>query len=538
MWTTIPRSVLVAAVVSMLGSTMAAEADLRLVDAAAQQDAQAVRELLSEGVDVNEPRADGATAMLWAAHWDDRAMVELLLAAGADADAANDYGVTPLMRATENASVELVETLLAAGADANAAQASGLTSLMIAGRTGDREVVRALLAHGADVNAATTTTGVTALMWAVAAPHPDIVHLLLENTADLHVSSEKGFTPLLFAAGNGDIELATLLIAAGADVNEPGSDGTQPLPFSIISSQDEFALFLLDQGANPNATIGGVPALHAAAGNVSTWLANWYRTHGRQAVDAGGRGARGLNPDRRLPLVKALLARGADPNGRVTTSAVVLGYLATPRRGAFEQNSVGTGDVRGATPVWVASFSANGGGLFGDDSSYRFDSSPEIIRTLLAAGADPNLTTADGTTPLMVAAGLGYRSYQPHTARGRRSTSAEESVEALVEAGVDVTAANEGDFTALHAATFRGLNEVVQYLVEHGADIDARDYRGRTAFRIAEGAKQSFQFQAFPETAELLRQLGANTRLGIPGTVHERADRDVVTANEATLQSR
>ena len=194
--------------------------------------------------------------------------------------------------------------------------------------------------------------------------------------------------------------------------------------------------------------------------------------------------------------------------------------------------------MRGATPVWVASFSANGGGLFGDDSSYRFDSSPEIIRTLLAAGADPNLTTADGTTPLMVAAGLGYRSYQPHTARGRRSTSAEESVEALVEAGVDVTAANEGDFTALHAATFRGLNEVVQYLVEHGADIDARDYRGRTAFRIAEGAKQSFQFQAFPETAELLRQLGANTRLGIPGTVHERADRDVVTANEATLQSR
>ena len=537
MWATIPRAVLVVTAVSMSGLAMVAEADVRLVDAAAQQDAQAVRELLSEGVDVNEPRADGATALLWAAHWDDREMIEVLLVAGADADAANDYGVTPLMRSSENASPEVVETLLAAGADANAAQTSGLTSLIIAGHTGSREVVRALLAHGADVNAA-ITTGVTALMWAVAAPHPDIVHLLLENAADLHVSSEKGFTPLLFAAGNGDIDLAKLLISAGADVNEAGSDGTQPLPFSIISSQDEFAMFLLEQGADPNATIGGVPALHAAAGNVSTWLANWYRTHGRQAVDAGGRGARGLGPDRRLPLVKALLAGGADPNGRVTTSAVVLGYLATPRRGAFEQNSVGTGDVRGATPLWVASFSANGGGLFGDDSSYRFDSSPEIIWTLLAAGADPNLTTDDGTTPLMVAAGLGYRSYQPHTARGRRSTSAEESVEALVEAGVDVTVVNEGGFTALHAATFRGLNEVVQYLVEQGADIDARDYRGRTAFRIAEGAKQSFQFQAFPETAELLRQLGANTRLGIPGTVHERADRDVVVANQATSQSR
>ena len=79
---------------------------------------------------------------------------------------------------------------------------------------------------------------------------------------------------------------------------------------------------------------------------------------------------------------------------------------------------------------------------------------------------------------------------------------------------------------------------MVQYLAEQGSDIDARDYRGRTAFRMAEGAKQSFQFQAFPETAELLRQLGANTRLGIPGTVHERADRDVVSANQEDSQSR
>jgi ankyrin repeat protein len=68
----------------------------------------------------------------------------------------------------------------------------------------------------------------------------------------------------------------------------------------------------------------------------------------------------------------------------------------------------------------------------------------------------------------------------------------------------------------------RGLNEVVQYLVEHGARVNARDFRGRTPYRLAEGAKQSFQFQAFPETAELFKKLGADTRLGIPGTVQER----------------
>ena len=524
------------------GSLRAAAADLPLVSAAAQQDWRQVRALLAEGADVNERRADGVTALLWAAHWDHLETVEALLAAGADPDAATDRGVTPLMRASENASAAVAEALLAAGADPNAAQASGLTALMIAAGTGDRDVVRALLASGADVNAVTPSTGATALMWAVEAPHPAVVHILLESAADVSVSSKKGFTPLLLAARNGDVELARLLIAAGADVNAPGSDGARALPLAIISGHDAFAMFLLEQGADPRGTIDGVPALHAAAGDVATWLVDWYREHGgRRAVDAGGRGIRGLSPERRLPLVEALLARGADPNARIDKSAVVLSYIGTTRYGVFEQNSVGTGDVRGATPLWVAAKSSNGGGLQGEQgppSQYRYDSSADIIRALVAAGADPNLTTDDGTTPLMMAAGLGVRSHQPLMPRGRPSPPAEAAVRALVEAGAEVNASNNGEFTALHGATFRGLNEVIQYLVEQGADIDARDYRGRTAYRMAEGAKQSFQYQAFPETAEFLEELGANPRLGIPGTIHERADREALAATVGGPDSR
>ena len=70
---------------------------------------------------------------------------------------------------------------------------------------------------------------------------------------------------------------------------------------------------------------------------------------------------------------------------------------------------------------------------------------------------------------------------------------------------------------------------MVEYLVAHGADVDARDFRGRTAYRMAEGSKQSFQFQSWPETAALLADLGADTKLGIPGTVQERL-RDVPAA--------
>ena len=126
----------------------------------------------------------------------------------------------------------------------------------------------------------------------------------------------------------------------------------------------------------------------------------------------------------------------------------------------------------------------------------------------------------------MAAAGLGRSTYTPREPRGVRSPGAEAAVRILLEAGAEIDAVNEADFTALHGAAFRGLNEVVEYLVAQGADIDARDFRGRTAYRMAEGSKQSFQFQSWPETAALLVRLGANTRLGIPGTVQERL-RDV-----------
>jgi ankyrin repeat protein len=518
------------------GVTTAAGQDLRLVTAAAQQDKTAVRVLLKQGVDANAVRADGATALLWAAHWGDLETVEVLLRAGAKVNAADDHGVTPLARASENAEPELVEKLLTAGANANASQTSGLTPLMIAARTGNVRVAKALLAHGADVNASTAETKATALMWAVAEPHPEVARVLLEANADVRASSAKGFTPLLYATRNGDIEMAKILIEAGAGVNDIGSDGIHALPLAIISGHVDFAMFLLEQGADPNGQLNGVRALHAAAGGVGTWLREYnQRQGGENAFGGGGNNNSGgnMNPARRVALIKALVARGADPNARITSSGMFMSYIGYPKKGAFEPFSCGTGDLRGATALWVAAYGANGGvgGFGGDggqgaDAGARPDGGADVIRALLAAGADQHITTIDGTTPLMVAAGLGRATFSPGLQRGRRSTGAEEAVKILLDAGANINAVNEADFTAIHGAAFRGLNEVIQILVDRGADINARDYRGRTPYRLAEGSKQSFQFQAYPETAQFIKSLGANTRLSIPGTVHERL-RDV-----------
>ena len=496
----------------------AAAQDLRLVRAAAEQDLRGMRALVEQGIDVNTARADGATALLWVAHWDDPNAAAVLLHAGADVNAADDHGVTPLARAAENASVAMVRTLLDAGANPNDAQTSGLTPLMTAARTGSLEVVATLLDHGAEVNAATTAMHSTALMWAVSESHHEIVRSLLGHGAEPGAATADGFTPLLLATTNGDIAIAETLLAAGIDVNETGADGTHVLPYAIVNLQDAFALFLLEHDADPNGSMGGVSALHAAAGSVGSWLHDWSRRHGGDpSYLRGGFGRGALPADRRVPLVEALLARGARPDARITTSAMFMSYIGYPTKGAFEPFSCGTGDVRGATPLWVAAYASNRSG------------NTEIVHALFAAGADLHLTTDDGTTPLMAAAGLGRCTYRPREPRGPRSQSAEEAVRVLVEAGADINAVNEADFTALHGAAFRGQNEVVTYLVEQGAAIDARDFRGRTAFRMAEGAKQSFQFQSWPETAALLKDLGADTRLGLPGTVQERL-RDVPTA--------
>jgi ankyrin repeat protein len=370
---------------------IAAGPDLRLVDAVAAQDRAAVRTLLKARIDVNIARADGTSALLYAAHWNDFETVEWLLKAGARVNAADDHGVTPLARACENGNIGMVQKLLSVGADPNVAQTSGLTPLMIAARTGHVQVVEALLAHRAAVNAATTDTKNTALMWAVGGGHVDVARAMIAAHADVHASTSKGWTPLMMTARRGDVGMAKILMAAGVSVNETGSEDTQVLPFSIAVGQAAFAQFLLEQGADPNGEMAGIRALHAAVASVRPWLAEWSQKHG-----AAGR-VREITPPERRALLAALLTRGAAPNARIASSAVFEPWLAYPRKGAFESYSCGTGDLRGATPLWLVSHAANGigGHVYngvdapdvGDGTSETNWMNVDFIRMLLAAGA-------------------------------------------------------------------------------------------------------------------------------------------------------
>ena len=521
----VPRTPVVAlAALLLFGASglPAAAGDLRLIEALQRRDADAARALLRSGVDVNARRADGATALAWATHWDHVETAALLIAAGADPNAANALGVTPLMLAATNRSGPLAALLLAAGADPRAARPNGETALLHAARAGALDVARALVEHGADVNAA-TARGFSPLMFAAVEGHAAVARVLVETGADLAARTtaivpqrmgyrrravtsdgiprrlrdnqallisqlpqdgdseprrpQGGFTPLLYAALGGDPDTVRVLTAAGADVNETAADGTTPLIVTLQRGIEEglwrlpggrnqqVAAWLLAQGADPHAADAGYTALHVASAT------------GQRAA------------------VEALLAHGADPNDtrlrmpQRFINALIPGdpYLTT-----------GWVSQVGATPFMLAAKSVDA----------------PMMRLLVKHGADPLLTAQGGANALMLAAGLAKRHA---TDVGYFTWTEERALAAIalaIELGLDVNAATDRGETALHGATRHAAGRVIRFLVEQGADLDARTWADQTPLRIAEGYLYSGTYVSYPQTAALLRTLGADPAAG------------------------
>jgi uncharacterized protein len=449
-----------------------AAGDSPLVDAVKAGDIRTVHALLQQRVDVNGAEADGTSPLHWAVHRDDLEAVDLLIRSGANVKATNRYGVTPLALACENGSAATIERLLTAGASPNDFTADGETALMTAARTGNTHAVKTLLAHGANVNGAETWRRQTALMWAASENNAAALRVLVEAGADVNVRSTGGFTALLFAARAGHIEGADVLLGAGADVNQTLPDGTSALLLAVINAHYEFAARLLEKGADPNAAGQGWTALHQLA---------WTRRPNRGFANPGPSPTGTLDG---LVLVKRLVAHGANPNVRQTKE---------PRDGYRNLlNRVG------ATPFLLAAKSAD----------------IDLMRTLLANGADPRIPTEDQTTPLMAAAGVGI------WAVGESPGTNEEALEAVkltLDLGGDLNAVNEYGYTALHGAAHRGANAIVQLLVDKGARLDAKITKtgggsvgwkeGWTPLTIAEGLFYANSFKRYPETAFLLRRL-------------------------------
>jgi len=418
---------------------------------------------------------------------DDAELVRLLLTAGADAKLANRYGVTPLTLAVTNGSPAIIRLLLDAGADANALDPAAETMLMIASRVGVIEAVRLLLDRGAVVDTRDKTYQQTALMIAVREGRPDVVQLLISRGADVNAKTRAGATPqwvlpnsvpgfghgigiirgglpprgsrqpipgslspLLYAARDGRLEAAKLLVAANASIEQSDANAITPLIMAIVNNRVDVARFLIEKGADIQATdwYGRTPL--------------WAAVETRNMDVDNGTFANSIDREPMLDLIKILLERGAKVNVRMKE--------VPPIRRVFLRTtgSLSWVDFTGQTPFLTAALAAD----------------TTVMRLLLKHGADPNIGTFEGTTPLMAAAGVNWVVNQTYD---EGPAAQLEAVKLCHELGNDVNAVNSMGLTALMGAANRGSDDIIKFLVEKGAKLDVKDKEGRDAAAWAEG---------------------------------------------------
>jgi uncharacterized protein len=306
-------------------------------------DLDTVDALIRAGATVKALSKHGVLPLYLAGEQGNTAIIRRLLTAGADANTIDISGDTVLMAAVRSASADAVRALLDAGANVNAAEPQlGHTALMWAVRENQPAIASLLLARGASVDATTRTGTRPAARPPGAGGGSHGVGIVRGGVPPQGEQNPAagGMTPLLFAAREGRLEPARLLVSAGANVNTADANGISPLLMAISNNHIPVASLLLASGANPTS---------------ADW---WGRTPLWSAVDV-----RNLDLDSRtlengvdrapvLDLIDALITKGADVNARVKE-------FPPQRRFMMPLGSLAWVDFTGQTPFVRAALSAD-----------------------------------------------------------------------------------------------------------------------------------------------------------------------------------
>jgi ankyrin repeat protein len=559
-----------------------------------RNDVEMADQLIRAGANVKAANRDGVTPLAMAALYGNPAMITRLLKAGAEATQIGPNGQTVLMLAARNGNPDAVKVLLEGGAKVNARETlRGTTALMWAVEQRHPEAVKVLLAGGADYSmksggaglprnylaprvntavvkaaaeryqraAAAGRTYEEQLKWerengqftgpptigeqlarlqqqesatqppqatpstpaaaatpraTAAAPAPGRGNgagrgraadrgtaagggrgsaAAEEETDDSDVvvaglvgSGGGGLTALTFAAREGDLESAKLLLDAGADINQPTEYGWTPLLTATNNRHYVLGKYLIGRGADVNKA------------NKGSWTPLYLATDNRN-IEGGDYPVPKPDMDH-LEYIKSLLEHGADPNAPAKDNTLTRTIFTM--QWFYEE---------GCTPFVRAAQSSD----------------TELMQLLLDWGADPFIPTAFGDTALTAAGGVGWVEGVTYERSPRENL---EAVKMLVYLGIDVNGANHDGRTALMGAALKGRNDVVQFLVDHGANLEQRDGGSRDT-NTASSKLAGHTWQALdyadglvrvgvqsavnrPETAGLIRRLMTERNMVVP----------------------
>jgi ankyrin repeat protein len=411
--------------------------------------AEALAALLEAGADPHCKDGEGLSAYDWAIQNEYPAVLDIL----------RQFRITgtrvsleeKLLLAAETGDVDIVRDCLSQGANVNARDARRQTRdkspLMLAALWGHLGVIEALLAANADPNLTDRADGVqpvskswlshtdpdtvmgmgscfgrTALMCAAAKGHSEIVGALIQSGANPNQKDDIEYTALALAAENRHLSAVQTLVTAGADVNILVTYGNTPLILACQQGALEIAEFLLDRGAN---------------------IATTNRERETALMKAAATG--------NLPLVRLCIDRGADINTiskeHTTALAIAAGSSHKVRVDKNDRSSgSGIREYRDDGSCW-------------EWQPLPEDQTMEVVRSLLQAGADPNISNCE-TTPAIEAARNGRLRL----------------LQILLDAGALLDVCDRSGDTAASMAKLYGRQEIRQFLQEYtGTDLSEFD---------------------------------------------------------------
>jgi ankyrin repeat protein len=387
----------------------------------------------------------------------------LLLEHGADVNAVDARDYTPLCLAAEDGRLDDVKLLLEHHADVNLAEReTSETPLIIAAREGELEIARLLLHHGATIDSL-DIDGWTPLYAASRYGHLNVVRLLIQSGAAVDFHNHEGWTPLMVASRNGHLHVVQELLEHGAAINAQNSDLETSLHLASADGHHSIIELLIERYADVDKRNKDQQTpLDRATANGQLDVARLLLKSGSSLDSQDSNGSTPLHTaahNGHLDVVKLLLESGADVSAQNCSNQIPLDVASAS--GSYE----------------VTRYLANHMGVMDPCESMIVSPSNENAHDLVPDATPLSVGIVKHTN---ITGGLGVTSLLDACAEGNV-----EVVQSLLDEGANVNERNARHETALDVASTEGKLEVAKLLIKYGADVNCRDKQGWTPLLVA-----------------------------------------------------